>query len=106
MKKCLLETGLKRVKQSFVLLAVVLVAGCGGGSSGDSTTASDTTPNAFSFNDVTGSNASTVTTSNTINISGIDAAATVTASGNGTVIQDKNLLASCGTSTNLSMYCE
>ena len=46
---------------------------------------SDTTPNAFSFNDVTGSNASTVTTSNTINISGIDAAATVTASGNGTV---------------------
>ena len=48
-------------------------------------TASDTTPNAFSFNDVTGSNASTVNTSNTINISGIDAAATVTASGNGTV---------------------
>jgi len=46
---------------------------------------SDTTPNAFSFNDVTGSNASTVNTSNTINISGIDAAATVTASGNGTV---------------------
>ena len=48
-------------------------------------TPSDTTPNAFSFNDVTGSNASTVNTSNTINISGIDAAATVTASGNGTV---------------------
>ena len=48
-------------------------------------TPSDTTPNAFSFTDATGANASTVTTSNTINISGIDAAATVTASGNGTV---------------------
>ena len=48
-------------------------------------TASDTTPNAFSFNDVTGSNASTVNTSNTINISGIDATTNVTASGNGTV---------------------
>jgi hypothetical protein len=45
----------------------------------------DTTPNPFSFTDVTGANASTVTTSNTINISGINAAATVTASGNGTV---------------------
>lgn len=46
---------------------------------------SDTTPNSFSFTDATGANASTVTTSNTINISGIDATTNVTASGNGTV---------------------
>ena len=48
-------------------------------------TPSDTTPTAFSFTDATGANASTVTTSNTINISGIDATTNVTASGNGTV---------------------
>ena len=64
---------------------VVTVGGVTGNFVISTATPSDTTPNAFSFNDVTGSNASTVNTSNTINISGIDAAATVTASGNGTV---------------------
>ena len=47
-------------------------------------TPSDTTPNAFSFTDATGVEPSTVTTSNTITISGIDAASPVSISGNGT----------------------
>jgi alpha-tubulin suppressor-like RCC1 family protein len=43
----------------------------------------DTTPNAFSFTDVTGANFSTLTTSNTISISGIDSPASVSVSGTG-----------------------
>jgi hypothetical protein len=46
--------------------------------------ATDTTPDAFSFTDATGAELSTVTTSNTITISGIDAASPVSISGNGT----------------------
>ena len=82
MKKRLLETGLKRVKQGFVLLAIVLVTGCGGGSSGGSTTAaSDTTPNAFTFTDQTGVAVSTEVTSAAITVAGIDAAAAISITG-------------------------
>jgi hypothetical protein len=45
------------------------------------TLAADTTPNAFSFTDVTGVNRSTVVTSNTITISGINTAASISISG-------------------------
>ena len=59
-----------------------------GGTSGTynitTTGATDTTPDAFSFTDATGAEVSTVTTSNTITISGIDAASPVSISGNGT----------------------
>ena len=42
---------------------------------------SDTTPNAFTFTDVTGATRSTVYTSNTITVTGIDAAATISITG-------------------------
>lgn len=44
-------------------------------------TACDTTPDAFTFTDVTGADPSTLTTSNTVTITGINTAATVTATG-------------------------
>jgi hypothetical protein len=48
-----------------------------------SVTTIDITPNAFSFNDVTGVNLNTLTTSNTITISGIDTPTSVSVSGTG-----------------------
>lgn len=48
-----------------------------------SVTTIDITPNAFSFTDVTGVNLNTLTTSNTITISGIDTATSVSVSGDG-----------------------
>jgi hypothetical protein len=48
------------------------------------TLAADTTPDAFSFTDVTGANTSTVTTSNAITISGINSPAAVTATNGAT----------------------
>ena len=101
MKKCFLETGLKRVKQSFVLLAVVLVTGCGGsGSSGGSTTAaSDTTPNAFTFTDQTGVAVSTEVTSAAITVAGIDAAAAISITGGTYQIGSGTFTNSAGTVT-------
>lgn len=48
-----------------------------------SVTTIDITPNAFSFTDVTGVNLNTLTTSNTITISGIDTPTSVSVSGDG-----------------------
>ena len=101
MKKCLLEIGLKRVKQGFVLLTVVLVTGCGGGSSGDSTTAaSDTYPNAFTFTDQTGVAVSTEVTSAAITVAGIDAAAAISITGGTYQIGSGTFTNSAGTVTN------
>ncbi|WP_435640760.1 beta strand repeat-containing protein [Micavibrio aeruginosavorus] len=47
------------------------------------TTLNDTVPNAFNFTDVTGAELSTLTTSNTLTISGINAATSVSVSGGG-----------------------
>ena len=101
MKKCLLEIGLKRIKQGFVLLAVVLVTGCGGGGSGgDSTTAaSDTTPNAFTFTDQTGVAVSTEVTSAAITVAGIDAAAAISITGGTYQIGSGTFTSSAGTVT-------
>ncbi|MBD08637.1 MAG: hypothetical protein CMD70_07945 [Gammaproteobacteria bacterium] len=100
MKKCLLEIGPKRIKQGFVLLAVVLVTGCGGGSSGDSTTAADTTPNAFTFTDQTGVAVSTEVTSAAITVAGINAAAAISITGGTYQIGSGTFTSSAGTVTN------
>jgi hypothetical protein len=67
-------------------LLVVILTGCGGGGGSDNTTPtppviSDTTPDTFTFTDINGIALSTATESNSIEITGIDAATTVTISG-------------------------
>lgn len=70
-------------------LLVVSLSGCGGGGSGNTTptpnptppVTSDTTPNVFTFTDTVDSALSTATESNSIEITGIDAATTVSISG-------------------------
>lgn len=63
-----------RASQRFILL----FAGATGGVSGGST--ADTTPDAFSFTDVTGATISTLYTSDQITVAGIDAATSLTIS--------------------------
>lgn len=63
---------------------VILTVGTGSGAYSITTRAADTTPNAFTWTDVSGVGISTVQTSNTITVAGIEAAATLSFSTSGT----------------------
>jgi hypothetical protein len=99
MEKSSLAISMQRIKQGFVVMAVVLAAGCGGGGGGGAATATDTAPTAFSFTDQTGVAKSTAVTSAAITIAGINAAATIAVTGGTYQIGSGSFTSTAGTVT-------
>jgi len=79
-------------------LLLSLLAGCGGGS--DPVTAPVTTPDAFTFTDVTNQTLNTQVESNTITVAGINAAANISITGGQYSINGGAYTAVAGTITN------
>ncbi|MGQ0696617.1 MAG: imelysin family protein [Panacagrimonas sp.] len=95
-----------QVRAALLFALALSACGGGGGGGGGSTPGSDTTPNAFSFSSASDVSPGSVQTSNTVTISGIDAAAPVSVTGGSYDIGcDGGFTGAAGSITNNQTIC-